>query len=385
MVPSMPLRPHQTRRGPDRREAALRLTLVCAAGALGALLPTALHGGLAARRSPAFAFVAGGGPAGASRRKTRTTTGLARRAAEESVGLEMYEAANADEEESYAMRLRVDDLQIGQELVGIINGVAPFGAFVDVGADRDGLVHISRMSDGYVEDVESLVQPGQTVKVWVTGISKEGRLELTMIEGVTGDGSAMDLSGFEGLPPDQWLEGKVMDITDFGLFVAVAPPGGGPVQKGLVHISQIKDSEDGFVEHPAHEASVGQAVRVRALDTNNGKLRLSMKEHRADEPVASARSRPRAEDLMAFQDMDDTEWIEGRIQRLAKFGCFVEVMPPSGGNKVLGLVHITEIRDGFVDDVEQEVEVGQDVKVRVAQVDVEGGRLSLSMKPPQEA
>jgi len=78
---------------------------------------------------------------------------------------------------------RPEDLQPGQELGGTVRNIARFGAFVDVGVRRDGLVHISQLSDGYVDNVEEIVHVGQRVRVKVLSVERrEGkwRISLTM-------------------------------------------------------------------------------------------------------------------------------------------------------------------------------------------------------------
>merc|ERR1719476_152017 len=83
-------------------------------------------------------------------------------------------------------------------------------------------------------------------------------------------------------------------------------------------------------------------------------------------------------DLTAFEDIASDQWLEGKVSRTASFGAFVTVTAPDSESSADGLVHITQIRDGFVESVEDELEIGQEVKVRVVSVD--GGKLSLSMK-----
>lgn len=269
--------------------------------------------------------------------------------------------------------MRVQDLKVGQELNGIVNSVAPFGCFVDVGAERDGLVHISRASDRFVDDMEALVQPGQAVKVWVVDVSPDGKLALTMVRArALDEREAADFSSFRALAADDWLEGIVATVADYGLFVSVVPPDGGPSVQGLVHISQIKE---GFCEHPAEEARVGQRVLVRVVDASGAKLKLSMRPF-----IAASFARPDAQDVSPFEGLPPSTWLKGSVHHVAPFGVFVDVVAPSGGN-AQGMVHIKEMREGFVQDPFAEVEVGQEVKVRVLSADVAAGRLSLSMKP----
>lgn len=274
------------------------------------------------------------------------------------------------EDEDLLERTQIEDFKVGQQLNGIVNRVASFGCFVDVGAEKDGLVHISRVSSKFVAKIENFVHPGQVVKVWVHGVS-DGKLDLTMVE--PAPNCEDDLSGFVNVSPEEWLEGTVKVLADYGAFVSVTPPNGGTAVNGLVHISRIKE---GFVDHPAQELQVGQSVKVRVIESSP-KLKLSMRPWR---PGAEKGSYIDPEDLAVFKTVDPRKWLVGRVHHTVPFGIFVDVpVPGKQDSTVQGMVHVSEIKDGFVDDAALEVQVDQEVKVRV--VSAADGRLSLSMLP----
>ena len=80
--------------------------------------------------------------------------------------------------------LSIDDLEPGMELTGTVRNVVDFGAFVDVGVHQDGLVHISKMSRGFVKHPSDVVRVGDNVKVWVTAVDRDRKkISLTMVEG----------------------------------------------------------------------------------------------------------------------------------------------------------------------------------------------------------
>merc|ERR1719324_2077312 len=85
-------------------------------------------------------------------------------------------------------------------------------------------------------------------------------------------------------------------------------------------------------------------------------------------------------DLSAFESISSEDWLTGTVARCASFGAFVSVKAPDSDATADGLVHITQIKDGFVENVEDELEVGQEVQVRVTSVDTGAGKMSLSMK-----
>ncbi|MEG0679961.1 MAG: S1 RNA-binding domain-containing protein, partial [Carnobacterium sp.] len=78
--------------------------------------------------------------------------------------------------------LSMEDLQEGMELEGTVRNVVDFGAFVDIGVKQDGLVHISKLSKGYVQHPTNVVAVGDVVTVWVEDINvNKGRISLTML------------------------------------------------------------------------------------------------------------------------------------------------------------------------------------------------------------
>jgi len=265
-------------------------------------------------------------------------------------------------------------LKQGQQFSGIVTKVMNFGAFVDIGADRDGLVPRSKLQKGFTENTADVVKEGQAVTVWV--VENGDKLTLSMVQS-----KAMpfqpraDLSLFEGIDSSEWLTGVVNDIKPFGAFVSIKPPSGGEaVAQGLVHLTQIKDS---YVENVEDEVTVGQEVKVRILsvDSAANKIALSMKEEGGG--AGGAKGGP--PDVSGFDTVTDADWLPGVVKSLVNFGAFVEVTPPDGP-PAQGLLHISQIKEGFIEDPGEELEVDQEVKVRVMEVNPETGKLSLSMR-----
>ncbi len=156
------------------------------------------------------------------------------------------------------------ELQSNQALSGRVVRIELYGAFIDVGAEKEGLVHISMLKGGRVNRVEDVVQAGQEVQVWVHRVdAKAGRLELTMIRPV-------DLK-WQDIKPGLRLKGKIVRLESFGAFVDV-----GAERPGLIHVSEM--SVD-YVKSPSEIVSVGDEVEVSVLDVDRKKrqIRLSMK------------------------------------------------------------------------------------------------------------
>jgi len=290
------------------------------------------------------------------------------------------EEEEEDEEDDYEFAGGVFDarvLKIGQKMDGVVVNIRDFGAFVDFGAETQGLVPKSKLADKFVENVEDVVAVGDNVNVWVSDL-KNGKVTLSMTPNriySPGGGPKADLTLFEGASDTEWTTGTVVSVMNFGAFVQVQVPSSELMAQGLVHISQMAEQR---VEDPNKVVSIGDEVKVRVIsvDANANKLGLSMREKKAGGGGGGPA------DVSAFSEISDEEWLEGTVKGIVNFGAFVEVTAP-GGAPVQGLVHLSQIRDGYVEDAGEELEMDQEVKVRVIGVDSAKGKVSFSMKEKQ--
>lgn len=238
------------------------------------------------------------------------------------------------------------EIQQGQKLDGIVKRVTLSGAIVDVGAPVDGLLHISDLGQKQVTRVSSVLADGQAITVWVKRLDlTSGRLSLTMVE--------PPRYTWADLEPGLKTEGKVVRLERFGAFVDV-----GAETDGLVHVSEMGT---GRVDKPSDVLSDGDVVTVwiKEADRKSGRISLSMLE-------------PPEVDIRTLKpDMTLT----GRVVRLESFGAFVDV-----GAGRDGMIHVTEMGRGYVGSPSEIVSVGDEVQVRVLEVNPRRGRISLSMK-----
>jgi small subunit ribosomal protein S1 len=159
---------------------------------------------------------------------------------------------------------RLEDLQPKMKLTGTVKKIELFGAFVDVGVGRDGLVHISAMSQKPVNKVEDVVKQGDAVTVWVRRVDTQaGRIELTMVEP-----SGLDWSDIRS---GQIYTGKVVKIEKFGAFIDI-----GAERPGLIHISELANYR---VEVVTEIVKMGDTVEVKVIgvDSRKRQIKLSMK------------------------------------------------------------------------------------------------------------
>lgn len=262
-------------------------------------------------------------------------------------------------------------------LTGLVDSTSSFGAFIMLAPPGGevkvkGLLHNSEMS----EQAKNSLVTGQEVQVRVLNVKPmEKRLELTMNEDSTKGTPQPDLRVFEGASKDEWRPGRVKSLTNFGIFVSLPQPGRAGVEvTGLVPKAE---SSDMYVADVGDLFEVGQEVQVRLLsvDSKAGRLSLTMKQ-----PGVGNKA-----DVAEFSNITANEWLDGQVASLQPFGAFVQLKPPSGKGVAQGLVHISQIKDGYVESVESVLQAGQDVKVRVLSVDVETAKISLSMKEPAAA
>jgi small subunit ribosomal protein S1 len=243
-------------------------------------------------------------------------------------------------------RISLAEVTPGQKLEGTVSKVTLSGAIVDVGAEVDGLLHISDLGDRTVTRTSDVLHEGDEITVWVKRADLAGgRLSLTMVEPAK--------YTWKDLKPGLKTEGKVVRLEKFGAFVNL-----GAETDGLVHISEMGT---GRVNKPSDVVSEGDIVTVwiKDVDRKNRRISLSMIE-------------PPEVDIRSLQP--DTV-LTGRVVRLESFGAFVDI-----GAGRDGMIHVTEMGRGYVGSPSEIVSVGDEVEVRVKEVDPRRGRISLSMK-----
>lgn len=158
----------------------------------------------------------------------------------------------------------IDDLQPKMMLAGTVKNVTLFGAFIDMGIQHDGLVHISQLKAGKVNNVGDVVSTGQEVTVWVRSVDKQkGRIDLTMIEPAALAWGDLEVGKVVG--------GKVVRLKKFGAFVDI-----GAERAGLVHVSELSQE---YVKAPSEVVSIGDDIEVKIIGVNRkeGKIDLSIK------------------------------------------------------------------------------------------------------------
>jgi len=245
------------------------------------------------------------------------------------------------------IQISLATLAPGQQLEGIVRKISLSGAIIDVGADVEGRLHVSDLGQKQVTRASAVLSEGQTVTVWVKSTDVSGgRLSLTMVEPTR--------FGWQDLRPGLKLEGKVVRLEKFGAFVDI-----GAETEGLVHISEM--STTGRVNRPQDVVREGDAVQVWIKDVERGSRRISLT--MVEPPEVDIRT------------LKPNMILTGKVVRLESFGAFIDV-----GAGRDGMIHVTEMGRGYVGSPSEILSVGDELQVRVVDVDPRRGRISLSMK-----
>ena len=158
------------------------------------------------------------------------------------------------------------------------------------------------------------------------------------------------------LEPGQVVEGKISNIVDFGAFVDLEGI------DGLIHISELSWSH---VNHPSEVVSIGDTVRVKVLDIDKDRQRISL-------GLKQTQEDPWQRVLNEYKEGDV---VDGKVTKIVAFGAFVQILPG-----VEGLVHISELAQHHVESPAEVVRPGDELKVKILEVDDSRRRLSLSVK-----
>ena len=158
------------------------------------------------------------------------------------------------------------------------------------------------------------------------------------------------------LEPGQVVEGQISNIVDFGAFVDLDGI------DGLIHISELSWSH---VNHPSQILEIGQTVKVKVLDIDRDRQRISL-------GLKQTQEDPWQRIVNTYNIGDE---LEGTVTKVVTFGAFVEIL-----DGVEGLVHISELAAHHVENPREVVQPGDEIRIKILEIDSERRRLSLSAK-----
>ena len=242
----------------------------------------------------------------------------------------------------------------GQTIKGPVIEVVKGGLILDIGLR--GFLPASLVELRRVRDLHPYV--GQELEAKIIELDRNRNNVVLSRRAFLEESQSEGRKSFlEGLKKGERRTGSISSIVNFGVFVDL----GGGVD-GLVHVSELSWKH---VDHPSEVVQVGQEVEVEVLDVDLERERVSLS-------LKATQEDPWREFERKYQA---GEVVSGQVTKRVPFGAFVRV-----GEGIEGLVHISELAHEHVESPDQVVAVGQQVRVKVVDVDVSRRRISLSMK-----
>ena len=253
----------------------------------------------------------------------------------------------------------IGKLEKGQILEGTVKNITSYGVFVDLGG-VDGLIHITDLSWGRVDDPHKVVELDQKINVVILDFNDEkNRIALGLKQLTPHPWDALD----QDLKVGDRVKGKVVVIADYGAFVEIQPG-----VEGLIHVSEMSWSQ--HLRSAQDFLNVGDEVEavILTLDRDERKMSLGIKQLREDPWEAIEVKYPVGSKHTA------------KVRNFTNFGVFVELE-----EGVDGLIHISDLSwTKKVKHPSEFTQAGADIDVMVLDIDKENRRLSLGHKQLEE-
>jgi small subunit ribosomal protein S1 len=251
--------------------------------------------------------------------------------------------------------------QLDTKVAGKVVSLTDYGAFVELEEGIEGLIHISEMSwTKRVKHPSKMVAVGDEVEAIVLDIDAANkRISLGMKQVDPNPWSLLE----ERYPVGSVLQGRVRNITDFGVFIGIEDG-----IDGLVHISDISWTQR--IKHPNQIYKKGDELEaiVLNIDPENERFSLGIKQLSEDPWARIPENYPAG------------TRVKGNVIKVTEFGAFVEIE-----KGIEGLIHISELSQERVEDPHQVAKEGDEIEVMVLDVDPEERRIALSVKSLQLA
>ena len=260
------------------------------------------------------------------------------------------------EEERNKLREKMRSLlEEGQIIKGAITNITDYGLFIDMGG-MDGLCHITDLSWGRVSHPAKLYKVGQELEVKVLKYDKEHDRVSLGVKQLREDPWATVISRY---PIGQKTTGKVVSITDYGVFVELEEG-----VEGLIHVSEMTWSKK--PRHPSKMVAVGDEVEVMVLniETETKRISLGMKQ-----------LQPNPWDLVT-ENYPVGSVIEGKIKNITDFGVFIGIE-----EGIDGLIHVSDLSwTERIKHPSEKYAKGETIQAVVLKIDKENERFSLGIK-----
>ena len=250
-------------------------------------------------------------------------------------------------------------LEEGKVIEGTVKNLAEYGAFVDLGYNVDGLLHITDMAWKRVKHPSEIVSVGDKIKVKVLKYEPENtRVSLGLKQ--LGEDPWQNIA--ERFPVGEKIKGKVTNLAEYGCFVEIADG-----VEGLVHVSEMDWTNKNV--HPSKVVSVGDEVEVKVLEIIPEKRRISL---------GLKQCKPNPWQIFS-ENHAKGDKVVGKVKSITDFGIFIGL---EGG--IDGLVHNTDLSHDNNGEAAHKYTRGEEVTAVVLNVDPEKERISLGVKQLEE-
>src|SRR6516162_4771301 len=245
---------------------------------------------------------------------------------------------------------------IGTRVKGKVVSLTDYGAFIELEQGVEGLVHVSEMSwTKRLKHPSKIMEVGKEVEAVVLDIDpKAKRIALGMKQIEQNPWTLLE----DKYPIGAIIKGQVRNVTDFGIFVGVEEG-----VDGLVHVSDISWTQR--IKHPGELFKKGDEVEavVLNIDVENERFSLGIKQLTPDPWETLSERTPVG------------SRIKGKVTKVTDFGAFVELEPG-----IEGLIHVSELKEERVENPRDVLQEGQEVEVKVIDINTQDRKVALSMK-----
>jgi small subunit ribosomal protein S1 len=252
--------------------------------------------------------------------------------------------------------MAVQKFPVGSKVTGRVVSLTDYGAFVELQEGIEGLIHVSEMSwTRKVRHPSKVVSVGESVEAVVLDIKPDARrISLGMKQAAPNPWDVIA----EKYPVGTTIEGKIKNITDFGIFIGIDEG-----IDGLVHISDISWTKR--IKHPSEIYKKGDTVQAIVLDIEKENERFSLGiKHLQEDPWKTVGQRYKV-----------GSEINGTITNVTDFGIFVEIE-----EGIEGLVHVSEISKEKIKTPVGRYNIGDMLTARVMTINSDERRIGLSVK-----
>lgn len=253
------------------------------------------------------------------------------------------------------------NLERGQVLEGVVKNITNFGVFVDLGG-VDGLLHITDISWGRISHPSEILGLDQKINIVVLDFDDEKKrisLGMKQLEAHPWDSLAAEITA------GTIIEGRIVNVADYGAFLEIKPG-----VEGLIHVSEMSWSQ--HLRNPQEFIKVGDVVKatVLTIDRDDHKMSLGIKQLTTD-PWTN----PAVHDKYKIGAVH-----KGIVRNLTNYGLFLELE-----EGIDGLVHISDLSwTKKVKHPSEFIKIGEELEVKVLELDIEQRRLALGHKQLEE-